>query len=87
MAKLAALDANAPGITGEVTVGDYVRFAIPMGDGNALVGEGYVAFVEPREPQPWAFVCVLGAPQLVVMPCPACRVLERGALMRRVLTS
>jgi hypothetical protein len=70
-----------------VAVGDRIQFAIDIGGGQALAGEGFVSFVEPREPHPWAFVCVLGAPQLVVIPCPACRVLERGALIRRVLTS
>lgn len=68
-------------------IGDYVQIAIPLQDGNALVGEGYVAFVEPRPEAPWVYVCVLGTPALVVVPIGACRVLERGALLRRVLTT
>lgn len=70
---------------GHGAVADRVQFTIDMGDGHGMHGEGFLVFVEVRSPDAWAYVAVLGLPQLAIMPLTACRVVERGALLRRVL--
>ena len=70
------------GLFGGPAVGDRVQFALPSPQpgGPIMAGEGFVlARIDPT-----VFVGVLGYPNVLTLPLEACKVVEAGALVRRV---
>lgn len=71
--------------------GDRVTFSVGVPDaGSVMSGEGFVTAMEPRNEdlsKAFLFIAVLGIPQTITMPVFCCRVVERGALVRRIALS
>lgn len=64
-----------------ITVGDRIQF-----DADTVAGEGFVLAImqQPGTTTGVAYLGVLGLPHVLQIPLQFCRVLERGALVRKV---